>query len=82
MQFHIADTFIDALARLPAVDQKAAKTSAFDLQLDPSAPGLQFHRIDRSKDPHFWSIRVNRDLRIIVHRTPGVQWTASRYPSL
>lgn len=69
MDFRIADSFTDALARLPAHDQKAAKTSAFDLQLDPSAPGLQFHRIEKSKDPHFWSIRVNRDLRIIVHKT-------------
>ncbi|MGH6876910.1 MAG: DNA helicase, partial [Rhizomicrobium sp.] len=69
MQFHIADTFTDALARLPAQEQKAAKTSAFDLQLNPAAPGLQFHRIDKSKDPNFWSFRVNRDLRIVVHRT-------------
>ncbi len=69
MQFHIADTFTDALTRLPAQEQKAAKTSAFDLQMNPAAPGLQFHRIDKSKDPNFWSIRVNRDLRIIVHRT-------------
>src|SRR5579862_2453619 len=69
MQFHITDTFTDALARLPAQEQKAAKTSAFDLQLNPSSTGLQFHRIDKSKDPNFWSVRVNRDLRIIVHKS-------------
>src|SRR5262249_35761792 len=69
MEFRIAETFTDALATLTAHEQKAAKTTAFDLQLDPSAPGLQFHRIDRSKDQHFWSIRVSRDLRIIVHKT-------------
>lgn len=69
MQFHLASTFIDSLARLPAQDQKAVKASALDLQLDPSSPGLQFHRIDRSKDPNFWSIRVNRDIRIIIHKT-------------
>lgn len=69
MEFRIADTFTDALARLTAQEQKAAKTSAFDLQMDVSAPGLQFHRIDKSKDPNFWSIRVSRDLRIIVHKT-------------
>lgn len=69
MEFRIAVTFTGALERLPAQEQRAVKTSAFDLQLDPSAPGLQFHRIDRSKDPNFWSIRVNRDLRIIVHKT-------------
>jgi hypothetical protein len=69
MEFRIAESFTDALARLPAQEQKAAKTTAFDLQMDPSAPGLNFHRIDKSKDPNFWSIRVNRDLRIVVHRT-------------
>ncbi len=69
MDFRIADTFTDALARLPAAEQKAVKTSAFDLQLDPTAPGLSMHRIDASKDPNFWSVRVNRDIRIIVHKT-------------
>lgn len=69
MDFRIADTFTAALARLPAQDQKAAKTSAFDLQLDPTAPGLQMHRIDKSRDPNFWSVRASRDVRIIVHRT-------------
>jgi plasmid maintenance system killer protein len=69
VNFHLASTFVDSLARIPAQDQKAAKASALDLQLDPSSPGLQFHRIERSKDANFWSIRVNRDLRIIVHKT-------------
>lgn len=69
MDFRIADTFTDALARLPAADQKAVKISVLDLQLDPSAPGLQMHRIDKSKDANFWSARVNRDLRLILHKT-------------
>jgi plasmid maintenance system killer protein len=69
MEFRIADTFTNALARLNAQEQRASKTAAFDLQLDPARPGLQFHRIDKSKDANFWSIRVNADIRIIVHRT-------------
>ncbi|TXN07325.1 AAA family ATPase [Methylobacterium sp. WL103] len=69
MDFRIADTFTAALARLPAQEQKAVKTSAFDMQLDPAGPGLQFHRIDAAKDQNFWSVRVNRDIRIIVHKT-------------
>src|ERR1700681_551186 len=55
--------------QLNGQEQKAAKITAMDLQMDPTATGLQFHRIDRAKDPNFWSLRVNRDLRIIVHRT-------------
>src|SRR3984957_6360709 len=69
MDFRIADTFTDALARLPVTDQKAVKTSAFDLQMNPQHPGLQLHRIDNSRDPHFWSVRVNADVRIILHKT-------------
>ena len=68
-EFRIADTFTAALARLESQEQKAAKTTAFDLQMDPAAPGLQFHRIDRSRDPHFWSLRASRDLRLIIHKT-------------
>lgn len=69
MNFLIADTFTSALARLPAQDQRAVKVSVLDLQLDPSAPGLQMHRIDKSKDVNFWSARVSRDLRLILHKT-------------
>lgn len=69
MEFRLADTFTDSLGRLTAQEQKAAKTTAFDLQLDPTSNGLSFHKLDRAKDPNFWSVRVNADIRIIVHRT-------------
>ncbi len=69
MHFRIADTFTDSLAKLTGEEQKAVKTTAFDLQLNPAQPGLQFHKLDKAKDPHFWSVRVSRDVRLIVHRT-------------
>jgi len=69
MEFRIADSFTGSLARLTAQEQKAAKTTAFDLQLDPASNGLSFHKLDRAKDSNFWSVRVNADIRIIVHRT-------------
>ena len=68
MQFRIADTFTASLARLAGDEQKAVKTAAFDLQMAPSHPGLQFHRLDGARDRNFWSVRVSRDIRIIVHR--------------
>ena len=67
--FLIADTFTDSLGRLTGDEQKAVKTTAFDLQMDPSAPGLSFHRLEKSKDKRFWSVRVNADIRLIVHKT-------------
>jgi hypothetical protein len=69
LNFLIAETFTASFNRLSGVDQKAVKTSVFDLQMDPTGNGLQLHRIDNSKDPNFWSVRVNRDIRLIVHRT-------------
>ena len=69
MEFRIAATFTAALARLAGPEQKAVKTTAFDLQVDPTAPGMKFHRIERSRDAHFWSVRASGDLRLIVHKT-------------
>lgn len=69
MNFLISETFTASFNRLSGLDQKAVKTSIFDLQMDPSGNGLQLHRIDKSKDQNFWSARVNRDVRLIIHKT-------------
>ncbi len=69
MEFRIADTFTDSLAKLSNEEQKAVKTTAFDLQLNPANPGMKFHKLDKARDVRFWSIRVNSDVRLIVHRT-------------
>ncbi len=71
MDFRIADTFTDSLARLTGEEQKAVKTTAFDLQLNPASPGQSFHKLDQAKDKNFWSVRASADLRIIVHKTAG-----------
>ena len=69
MEFRIADTFTDSLARLTGEEQKSVKTTAFDLQMDPSNPGLSFHKLEKARDKRFWSVRVSRDIRLIVHKT-------------
>ncbi len=69
MHFRIADTFTDSLAKLTGEEQKAVKTTAFDLQINPANPGFNFHKLDQAKDKNFWSVRVNSDIRIIVHKT-------------
>lgn len=68
MVFRIADTFSDSLAKLANQEQKAVKTAAFDLQMNPDSPGLSMHRVDRAKDKFFWTARINRDLRLVVHK--------------
>ena len=68
-EFRIADTFTDSLAKLTGEEQKAVKTTAFDLQLNPANPGMSFHKLGNARDKNFWSVRVSSDLRIIVHKT-------------
>ena len=63
MEFWIADTFTASLARLTAQEQKAVKTTAFGLQLNPANPGMEFHKLDKARNLNFWSVRVNRDIR-------------------
>ena len=69
MNFRIADTFTDSLSKLTNEEQKAVKTTAFDLQMNPANPGMQFHKLEKAKDKRFWSVRVSSDLRLIVHKT-------------
>ena len=71
MEFRIADTFTASLARLTGDEQKAVKTTAFDLQLNPAQPGMKLHKLDKARDKNFWSVRVTSDIRLIVHRMDG-----------
>jgi hypothetical protein len=43
--------------------------TAFGLQIDIARPGFSFHKLDKAKDKSFWSLGVNSDIRIIVHRS-------------
>ncbi len=56
------------MARLTGEEQKAVKTTAFDLQLNPANPGMSFHKLDKARDKNFWSVRANSDIRLIVHK--------------
>ncbi len=91
MEFRISNTFTDALTKLTNQEQKAVKTTVFDLQMDPSGNSLRFHKLDKARDKNFWSVSVNIDIRIIVHRSgsslllcyvdhhdPAYRWAASR----
>ena len=69
MQFRIANTFTDSLSKLTGAEQKAVKTTVFDLHMDPSSPGLSLHRLDGAKDKNLFSVRASRDIRLIVHKS-------------
>ena len=67
----LATSFTKAPRKLTEDERKQAKITALDVQTDPDAPGLSLHRINRVRDPNFWSARVNRDLRIVLHKAGG-----------
>ena len=69
MDFRISDTFTGSLNKLTRDEQKAVKTTAFDLQLNPANPGMSFHKLDKARDKNFWSVRVSGDIRLIVHKS-------------
>lgn len=64
----LANTFNRSLTRLTNAEQTAAKTIVVDYMSDPTRPGLSLHRVDRAREKNFWTIRVNRDLRIVLYK--------------
>lgn len=68
MTFYIAETFNDSLGKLARNEQTAAKTTAYDMQIDMARPSLKLHRLEAIADRNFWSARVNDGMRIILYR--------------
>jgi len=65
MNFRLASTFNDSLLKLAGDEQKAPKTTVFDLQFDPSNPGMSFHKLDKAEDKSFWSVHLCLDREAI-----------------
>jgi hypothetical protein len=53
MPFLLADSFQASLDKLNGEEQKAAKLAAFELQINPSNPGLQCQRLANIKAKNF-----------------------------
>lgn len=68
MDFRIADTFTDSLARLTGDEQKAVKTTAFDLQMNPASPGVCLSRLTRCRN---WNVLLMRR----DHHGPSLEFT-------
>lgn len=52
MTLCIADAFTDSLGRLTGPEHAA---------LNPAAPDLSLHQVERSRAEDFWTARVTRD---------------------
>ena len=69
MQFAIADTFTESLARLTGEEQKLVKTAAFDLQMIPAHPAFSCTSLRSGGPSVSFCARTTRILRLIVHRS-------------
>jgi hypothetical protein len=71
MNFRLASTFNDSLLKLTGDGQKAVKTTAFDLQLNPANPGMSFHKLDGAEDKKFWSSLERLTTCLKIEKTSG-----------
>lgn len=67
MNFILAKTFTDSLAKLDKPAQSMVKAAVFDFEQNPDLPGFHFHRVHRARDDNMWTARVNDDLRMVIH---------------
>jgi hypothetical protein len=58
MDFRIADAVTDSLGRLTGEEQKAVKTTAFDLELNPANPGMSLHKFYKAREQSFWLVQA------------------------
>ncbi len=68
----LADTFLKARGRLTPAEQVAVMDALFSFAQNPRHPGLRLEKLHSG----FWSIRVNQDLRVILHPY-GKAWIAA-----
>ena len=52
---------------MQAAERESVIEAAEMYQANPAHPGLRKHRLDKCRDPGFWSLRSTRDIRIILH---------------
>jgi hypothetical protein len=76
VDFRISDTFLTSVTRLTAAEQKEVKLTAFDLQVNPASPGLQFHKLERARDKGFWSSSLL--LCYAAHHDDAYEWAERR----
>lgn len=62
MDYRIANTFTDSLARIIGEEQKAVKMTVFDLRINPAHSSMSFHKPDKTEDQNLSPVQVSRDI--------------------
>lgn len=62
----IADRFLEGFANLPKKTQKKTTEFLSAFKANPKSPGINYERIQHSKDDHYRSVRIDQQYRGIV----------------
>ena len=69
-QVAFAKTFLKSFADLPSQEQKRTREFLEKFQEDPTAPGINFERLNAVKDDKIRSVRISQAYRAIVVHPP------------
>ena len=69
-QIAFTKTFLKSFSDLPSQEQKRAREFLEKFQEDPTAPGLNFERLNVVKDDKIRSVRISQAYRAIVIHPP------------
>ena len=68
MPVSLATSLIASAGKLAGTDAKQLWAFVEKLEENPAHPGLSLERLIQARDPHFWSARISRNLRAIIHQ--------------
>jgi len=64
--------FRDSLDKFTQNERGLVAKTIVELELDPKGNGTNLHRVDKKcRDENFWVVRVNQDIRLIIHMKDG-----------
>lgn len=70
MNIAMSQDFLTKLAEAPSQIAKKARESISKFRMNPTAPGLNYERLNGMKDKNLRSIRLDQDWRIILWASP------------
>ena len=62
----VASDFLTAFSRVPRQQQAKVLDFVNKFRTDPTLPGINYEKIQRAKDPHLRSVRIDQSYRGIV----------------
>src|SRR5882724_6461106 len=64
----LSQDFLLNLAKLPSATHSKVLKWAIRFQSDPTAPGINYEKINKARDPNLRSVRIDQDWRGIVFK--------------